>query len=1795
MAKSLFSTWRAVPIALVVFFFSCRSGNELEVTKKFEAEIEQQQNLEFSLNHDVVPDSLLNRWDSTQYLELSPVVKGMFKWSSTNTLVFSPASKFEPGTEYTAIPTKLLTHYSKKKYGVNNAPLKFHTAQLQVDDVNMSWTRAANQTDIVVQMDMRFNYEVELAEAATHVKLSAGGRQIAMGQANTGKGNTLSVQFPLASEKDEEIPVKIDVSGGIPVAGSAYKSTKDTSIDAAVPSRYNLAISEAFAQHTGTEGVITVSTSQPILAESLKSAVTISPSVAFDISVNDGGFTIKGSSFSPTQVYELSISPAIQGAFGGRLKSGYTTSISFGKLKPSITFINNKGMYITNQGFKNIALNIINVPSVEVSVVKVYENNLEQFMRRGTYYDYHYDREEEEGSSFEYYETGDLGDTIFSRVYETNKLPRKNAASVLHLDFQDRISNYNGVYVLCVKSRDHFWVQQSKIMSVSDIGLIVKQGDDGVHVFANSIRTTEPMSGVNVSFVSTTNQKVYTGTTDGDGYAVFKDENSSLPSARVGMVTAKKQDDFSFVWLDKTKIGTSRYDVGGRIPNAAELIAMIHPERDLYRPGETIHLEAIVRDEQWQVQSGVPVRVRLVMPSGKEFASVRKMLNEQGSCDVSFSPPQTTMTGTYIAEVYTGNDVLLNSHRISIEDFMPDRLKVNVQTDKTEYKPGDNVTVNIQADNLYGTPAANKNYECVYRLSKGTFSSDRYPDYSFAIHNDINVPEETKEGKTDGKGAASETFDIKADAIANAGIVNGNITATVFDETGRPLHRYAHFDLFTQPLFVGIKGGDEYVSSKTPVRLGLICLDKRGNLQSGEAVVVVVRREWHTVLERSGDSYRYVSQSEDRVVEQQKVIITGAGTHYTFSARQSGEYEVRVFVKGAGGYVARRLYAYGWGDTDYSSFEVDNEGSVEIKTDKKQYNTGENVNVLFNTPFEGKLLVTLERSGVMKHYYLQTKNKAASMSFATGSEMLPNVYVTATLVRPMDGSDMPLTVAHGFKSVAVTDRRSQLPVDIAVVEKSRSKTRQSIRVKTAPGAYVVVAAVDEGILQIRNFATPDPYGFFYQKTALTVNSYDIYPWLMPEIKTLLSTTGGDGMGYDGSRVNPLFVNRVKNVSFWSGILQADGGGNVRYDIDIPQFSGDIRVMAVAYKDRAFGSADKHIKVADPVVISTALPRFLSPGDEISMPVSVSNTTGNASKAVVTVELGGQLAINGPATQEIDLPANKEQRAVFKVTAQPAIGAGKVVVTVKALGETFSNETELSIRPPASLQKVTGSGFAPAGKATAIDVVNNFLPASFSGKVTLGKSPLTQFSKHMEDLVRYPYGCVEQTTSAAFPQLYYADLAKSLNMLSDPNMNPAYNVQQAIAKLQSMQVGSGALTYWPQGGEESWWGSVYAYHFLLEARKAGYEVGDHTLRRLRDYLKGRLYKKELQTYYYNGLKKKDVAPSEVPYSLYVLALAGKPELSDMNYYKAHKDLLTMDGKYLLAAAYTLAGMPSQSNEVRPATFAGEQADQSLGGSFHSYLRDLALALNVMLDTDPKNKQVGTMARQLSDQLAHEYWVNTQEKAFSLLALGKVARQANQTNASATVTADGRTLASTPGATVTVKLDRNATHPVINVSGTGGYYYAWEISGISADGKVKEEDSYMRVRRSFMDRNGRELGTTFNQNDLVVVHISIQAQNDVTLENVAITDMLPAGFEVENSRLSSLPEMEWIKKAAEPDYMDIRDDRVNLFTTVTATKKDFYYMVRAVSPGTYKLGPVQADAMYDGNYHSYNGAGTIRVTE
>ncbi len=465
-------------------------------------------------------------------------------------------------------------------------------------------------------------------------------------------------------------------------------------------------------------------------------------------------------------------------------------------------------------------------------------------------------------------------------------------------------------------------------------------------------------------------------------------------------------------------------------------------------------------------------------------------------------------------------------------------------------------------------------------------------------------------------------------------------------------------------------------------------------------------------------------------------------------------------------------------------------------------------------------------------------------------------------------------------------------------------------------------------------------------------------------------------------------------------------------------------------------------------------------------------------------------------------------------------------------------------------------------------------------------------------MEYPqYGCTEQTVSVAFPQLYYGDLADLLNSGKANKASANFNVQEAIRKIKLRQLYNGSITLWDGEKDPNWWASIYSAHFLYEAQKAGYDVDKSLLETLLAYLNSRLRDRETITYYYNKNQQKRLFPKEVAYSLYVLALAGRPNVSVMNYYKANTALLALDSRYLLSAAYAVAGDKNRFRELLPAAFTGEVSVAQTGGSFYSDIRDEAIALDALIDADPANPQIGTMSRHVADKLKQRSWYSTQESAFSFLALGKIARATNKSTVTATISVNGKTVGAMNGGTTKLSAKQlGGSEGDISSKGDGRLYYWWQSEGISVSGAYKEEDSYIRVRRHFYDRYGRLItGNTFKQNDLVIVQLSLERSYNGDIDNIALTDLLPAGFEIENPRTKEIPGMDWIKEASTPTALDVRDDRINLFVDLHSSRQDYYYAVRAVSPGIYRMGPASADAMYNGEYHSYNGGGTIRVVE
>ncbi len=1795
-------------MAVVALLASC-SSNKLKVTKtNFAPETAKTQNLVFKFNKEVVKDTnLLQRWDTTEYIVFEPKIKGRFMWTSKSELTFSPSAPLMASTNYKAALTNAILQTHKSDLALDSKIIEFHTQYLNLMNVQSFWALSENMASRVeVRLHLTFNNPVQPSQLKPLLKVLVEGKEQNIQVLTQSESELIEVAFSYETKSAKDSPDgEVVIDKGLGTSGSAYKTTDPIKMAFAIPAKDDLAVSEVVPDFEDGKGILKVYCTQPVTGDNIAQYIKVTPEVDFKVEPLANGFVLKGD-FVQNQSYILKINGSIQSVFNRKMGEEYVETVNFGTTEPYLAFTERNALYLSNKGERNLGIKLVNVNSVKVSVFKIFENNILHYIRKGQSWGYEYDDDDyHDYYGWEFDE--DYGKPIFSKTIQTKSLPKMGNLSLLNLDLTElQFSDpYKGLYLVRVESSDKKWLQGTQMVSLSDLGMIVKEGTDDILVFVNSLKDASPVSGAKVELISNNNQKVLSGTTDKNGVAVFKNTKQQAAGFRISMATVKSGDDFNFMLFNQSRVETSRFDAGGKRTAGLNYDVFVYGDRDLYRPGDSIYFNTIARTLRWETVKDMPVKIQLIAPNGRVYKTMRKTLNSEGAVSGAFFVPQDAMTGVYLMQVLSMNDILLTSRHFAVEEFMPDRIKATVKTDKTVYQPGSQITVDILAENLYGTPAANRKYEVEMRISRKYFNPKNYPDYQFDIRSENSTSVYSNivtEGKTESNGTATQT--LQAPSFKDVGILDGTIFTTVFDETGRPVNRINQIEIPTQPVFFGIKYFDYWVSTRKPMNFNFVAVDREGKPRSAErATVVVLYYKYETVIENDNGRYRYVSQRKESRVMSKEVIVRGTATPVAFTPSKSGEYEVRIIPQGSESYVSARFWAYGWSDTDYSSFEVNREGEVTITADQEAYKVGEKAKLLFKAPFDGKMLVSFEQNNTVEYRYVDLVNKSASLEIPIGKDHLPNVFVNATAFKKISNTEIPLTVAHGLISLKVEDPSTKLKVDLVSLDRSKSNTKQDITVRTAPNAEVTLAVVDEGILQITNYKSPDPYAWFYGKRALEVNSYDVYAQLYPE----LSSSFGGGSPFDLSRrVNPLTNKRVKLVSIWSGILKADASGNVKFTVDIPAFSGALRVMAVAYKGNAFGSAEKQIKVADDIVVSTSLPRFTSPGDKVSMSVNLANTTIKSCNATVSVTATPPLKVAGDHSANVSIGPNSEAVADFNIEASQMIGNGKVTVTVNNGAEKFTQEVELTVRPASGLTYVSESGVVKAGENKQIDVNSNLLPYGIKSKMVLSLSPAAEFAANLDYLLRYPYGCLEQTVSAAFPQIYLRDLA-TVAVMANKRINPDlasdmpdYNVQQAITKVESMQLYNGGLSMWPEGGNAQWWTTAYATHFLIEAQKAGFEVNDKVLERALKFLDQKSRDREESEYfYYSGatVKSRKIARQEIFYSVYVLALADKAPKATMNYYKSKLDQMSMDSRYLLAASYLLSGDKRSYQSVLPATFGTDKAVNQFDGSFASFVRERALALNCLLEVDPSNSQVPELVMILSSELRKKsnYYYSTQDNAQILLALGKLAKKQLNSNITATISVDGANVGTFKNKELLLNNDLNDKKISISAEGKGEVYYYYELSGLTSTPAKGDLDNYLKVRKRFFDRNGKELNasTPFKQSDLIVVEVMIQASSGTSVENVVVTDLLPACFEIENSRLVTERELPWAKSQAYADYTDIRDDRISYFTTAYSSPRYFYYTVRAVSKGTYQMGAVSADAMYNGMYRSYSGARVVTV--
>ena len=1783
-----------IPLIILLLIVSCSSSDVVEILDFSPiGKVERLTTFQIEFNKELASADIIDQWLEDEFIEFEPKINGKFKWVDSKTLIFSPDSPLQPIQDYRATPTPKVLF--KTLYTLDKESFEFSTPDFEATKTDLFWTPIPNEVfKLTVQANIYFNYAVVPDQLKKYLSVKVDGKEFS-GYSIVSKESSEIIAINLGEIKqtDKSQDVEITVNSGLESVIGKKPLQDSRSFENELPPITQLAITGVSSGVEGQSAWASIGTTQLVDEKKIKDFISIDPAVSVKYFVTDNQIRLEGDFNNLTSI-TLKIKKGLPGVYGGELEDSFEQIISLVDLQPQISFRDKKSKYLMLGGQQNIEISSVNVDKVEVEVSQVFKNNILHFLDNYSYqYDYDFDYSN-------YYYTGNFGRTLYSEKIDLPEQKNWNQYFSLNLNKAIR-KDYKGLYVVSIRSDKDRWINDAKMIAISDLAIITKKGSNGIFVFVNSIKDAEPVEGVEVSVISSNNQEIFTGRTDPTGVIKFIDEKKILKEFTPQLITAQKDDDFNYIDLRETRIETSRFDVGGEQSISPNYKTFVYSERNIYRPGETVNLSAIIRDDKIGLIKEEPINIKVISPTGKVFGEYKKNLNEQRSFELKIEIPDYAQTGSYFTEIFNGSNSLIGSYSFSVEEFVPDKIRVRLTNEKNNYKLGEQVKIDVDAEYLFGAKAAEMKYQADIQLKHSPFYSKSFPKFDFTNSSLLNTNIENTfiDGKLNSEGKASFLYNIPGDLKGN-GIISGDAFVSVFDLTGRAVNRIADWSVYPNKYYLGIKSNDYYFGTNQNITFSFAAVDNNDKpISSLKATAKLVRFEWQTVLKKDySDQFYYASEKKEIVEWTREVDLGNTPKDFTFNVSRSGDYELRLSKKGDDHFVKKEFYAYGWGSSTASSFEVNKEGRVEIVLDKEKYSPNEKAKILFTTPFDGRMLVTVERNSVLEYQHIDVKNRTAELSLSLNQDYMPNVYITATLYKPHEvKSQTPFLVGHGFASLKVEDQKRKLNTSISALEEVKPRTKQKIKIKTTPNALVTFAAVDEGILQLTNYKSPNPYEFMYAKRPLGVTSYDLYKLLLPEIIAIKSSPGGDALANElKKRTNPITSKRFKLFSYWSGIKKANSNGEIEIDFDVPQFNGEVRLMAVSYDGNKFGFADKKMKVKDDLILEVEMPRFLAMNDSLNSTVTLINTTDKKGKVELSIETSGSIkseknkysvSLNPKGTAQIQIP----------ITAVNQIGESKITFTTSGLA-SVKESININVNPVVPYSTQSGSGVISADQSVKLELPNNYIQSTKQSKIAISNYPSISFADKIKDLVTYPYGCLEQTVSKAFPQIYLEDLIKVAVPQLYRRNNPQYYVKEGIRKVESMQQYNGGFSYWQGSADVNVWASVYATHFLLEAKKASYSVRESVIKNAINYLQETAKKKDIIDYvtFNNNMRSMTkIASKETIYALYVLAMANKADVSTMNYYKARPNLLTNDSRYLLAGAYALINNWAAYNQIVQNDFIPENTLRLSGGSFDSEVRANAIALNVLLEVDPTNKQIPLMVKHLA-KISNKIY-NTQETAFALIALGKAAKLQSSSDLKYSISFNGKDYSSINASNISLTNEEIKSNSVtIKAQGKGSAYYFWSVEGISLNNKVKDEDSNLKIRRKLYNyRTGQEITNgQFNQGDMILGKIElIGMQNSV--DNIVINNIIPAGFEIENPRLTA--ENQLNVKVNNPmliDYLDIRDDRQLIFTKAERNKStEFYYLLRAVNKGNFTLPPISAESMYDNEYHSINGSGEIII--
>ncbi|WP_075603207.1 alpha-2-macroglobulin family protein [Saccharicrinis aurantiacus] len=1741
-------------------------------------------------NNAIVDDSQVGK-AVKEAISFSPSIQGQAIWKSNSVLQFVPEKPLALLTNYlgTLHFKKLSEKYKTKE--VDDLDFAFNILGRDISSFNGSLELKNNNSpkELVYRGKIVFSEKTKLEAIEKAAKIKGGKATIVWSQVDDYNFQFTTSEI-IRSDKSQDFKFEI--------RKEALELEHDYTESFVVSPLKSMEANSFKVDEDGRNPRVRVVFSDDLnMEQNIEGLISVKPSLEFSVK-KLGKTAILDGNFKFGTKYTITINKGISSRWGTKTQNKVVKEVAFKDIPPQLEFASN-GIILPSSNNKKVQFYTTNISRVHLQVKKVFTDRVSDFARSQQLQS---SRTRNNGFKNNY--ESNVGVIVKSKTIEIGST--QNEWLLNEFDLTELFEKYDdGLFLIRINYTPedmmktpeedllHYVSQKGQIYKpvfLSDLGMTVKHTENGAKVFVTDIITGKLLSGVRVSLLNWSARVETSATTNSSGVASFSNNNYYY------YVKAEYKNQLTFLNKSEMAWSNSGFNIGGVHSSRNNTKGFIYMERGVYRPGDSINISFIAKNNDFTFPRNHPVSITIRDPQYNTVFEHTEINGVDGMYVFNFKTEDNAPTGSYNVRINAGGS---NFHKeLKIETVVAEQLKVSVEPSKRQFIWTDKlIDFDIRAKYLFGAPASNLKAEATIEVLPYEIKFPKYKEFSFTREDaDFNASTHSVlKSELDAEGNLNTSWFVPPLGQVPSAL-KLKISAKVLEKGGQPNEGWNFAKMHVYPNYVGIKdpSGYGYYKTGATVKFPVVLLNIKGEPVEGKAVQYKVyrndKRWWYQYDSRNSYRLKYKEDNQTYLETEGAVTSEDGVAYINFEPSENGEYLIEVSDGGNGHSAAMFFSAYRYGSSGSSD---SNEGSLALKADKDKYSPNETAKIKLPNPKRGNILVTLEQGNKMLDWFWVDPSKTSDdnliIDIPLNKNMLPNVYVTVSVLQPHDQTinDRPIRM-FGIIPLYVEDENTKLNYLIKTKENLVPNEDFTIDISTENGkqSQFTIAVVDEGLLSLTQFRTPSPWREFYKKIGLFVQSYDIFSQVISANKAdvfqTFSIGGAEELDYRESQVDPIDgKKRFEPVSMFKGPIKTDSNGKARVSFHMPNYNGAVRVMVVGSQNSSFGSADKTIPVRSDIIMQPSIPRVLNPGDEFILPVALFNMNKKITQADFTITTEGPLEIIGSNKYTTDFSQASEADIEFKVRVKKAVGQAKILIKGQSGTIQVESGTNIKVVPSATRIYDKETHKITKGSQIEFNVPKVGMEGTNNASLDLSVFPNMDFNHRLKWLIRYPYGCVEQTTSAVFPQL----MLKSMGYFNADEMKDIdTNINEGINRLQSFSLSNGGFSYWPGGTSISFWGTNYVTHFLVEAKKMGYAVPNH------------LYNSGVECLQKYAKRHTGNLMTRVN-RVFILALADKTVMSEMNLLMENElSKMTRTQKWMLATAYHLYGNKDIPQQILVSADDVLKVYKPNSYSYGSKHRDDAIIL-YCATLMKKMNDAELVAKTITKKLSTLDYLSTQSSGYMLLSLGKYFKAVGidagngQILKGSITLANGEKMSFSKAGSYSVKIPDNFGKPLkvelADGSELNQAYASLSWNGVPFEDEIIASAKNLKLEVKWYNENGAEINPQkLKQGAVFYGRFSVQNTSAVSSVNeLALVQLIPSGWAIENTRLNGTLLPSWVRNwnINKEDYLDIRDDRVMWFFDLKDKKKlDFVVKLNCIHAGEFALPATLTEAMYNNDF-------------